>query len=221
MTHIVKGIQFVIAQEAAAAQAHADELKQQKRKDEEQEKADKLKAKEREAEQVAQAAIVEQHYDPVCDSVFNRDSHSAAFREIITSTNGKEYIDLNQQQPIAKAILSDFEKVKGKNGVPNYITADWVKARVRTVIGVAMGMVRQAEKENIQASAEKQWKNILTAVTKIGKSIEELNEQLDYGATIEAADVEEFFTVDFRAMAASFSDLKKRINTDDKVVNTQ
>jgi len=179
---LMLAIKDVIAIEQVQAQEKADEAKTQKAKDAAQVDADKLQESEEKAAEAAEAAVREQHYNPLVESVFNRDSHAKAFRDVVTSDNGKEFIPVDRQLDIAVAIIADAKKEKKS------LSAKFIRDKVMCVLSEALGFRKaQREKllqENANLKAQDSWKKIMSSIKSLTKRTEELQVLLDDGAVL-------------------------------------
>lgn len=226
MTVIVESIQLVIEKELEEARIKEDELKQEKRKAEAKAKADELQKQAAQAKKVAHDAIVKQHYDPVCDTIFDRDSHSSAFRDVMTSQNGKEFLVLSEQQNLARTILSDFEIQKGKDGIPNYITAKYIRGKVVAVLAEAMALDGKNAKDLLEKNATEAanfvWGKITKSIMKLPELIDELEVQLSKGGVVEDPElIAEFFSTDLKLSIDKMTDLSSSINIADNIISKQ
>jgi len=179
---LMLAIKDVIAIEQVQAQEKADEAKTQKAKDAAQVDADKLQESEEKAAEAAEAAVREQHYNPLVESIFNRESHAKAFRDVVTSDNGKEFIPVDRQLDIAVAIIADAKKEKKS------LSAKFIRDKVMCVLSEALGFRKaQREKllqENANLKAQDSWKKIMSSINSLTKRTEELQVLLDDGAVL-------------------------------------
>lgn len=169
-----------------------EKISSERREEAEQAKREKMaraeiKRREDEAEQAQEKAAqykkdsapkkgVSEAYDIKVSQVFDSDSQSKAFREIVTSTGGKEFIPLDQQLPMAAKVK---EKIK-EDKQP--ITAERIKQYANNVLIEAAKYKRNAqqkmEEEVASEAAAKRWNEMVLSVSKLATAAEGLNTQM-------------------------------------------
>ena len=217
---LMLAIKDVIAIEQVQAQEKADKAKTQKAKDAAQKIADKLLEDEEKATEAAEAAIREQHYDPLVENVFSRDSHAKAFRDVVTSDNGKEFIPVDQQVNMATAIIADAKLEK------KTISSKFIRDKAVFVLAEAIGFRKTAAKDAIQENnnleATEKWKKVMKGVISLNKTVDDLIDLIGEGADLaDDSEVPTVFNLTVPHMIGALDELKDRIYKNADVVSEQ
>ena len=217
LERINQAIAEQIAEDAEEAQRRADELKSKEAKRKAQEEADKKREQQEKQEAVAEATKREAHYDPLVSSILKNQSHTAAFRKVVTSDNGKKYIPLGDQTRLAVTILEDAKKEKKR------VTEKYVADKCKALIAKAVAMVAKEKKriaqENADYDATQSFKKLKSQVNAMKKTIDDLTHAVDTkgGRIAMPEEIPTFFNQEVKELTIMLNDLESEINIDNVI----
>ena len=121
-------------------------------------------------------------YDIHCVSVFGVASHEASFRKAVTSPNGKQFIPLEQQRPLAKAIRDKMAADKAQHGGQEGTLSP--SQYVQEVLREAMGLQAQQDGSDALLYPPPEEERVLNQWDKARKTLQDLERTI--GAIAEA-----------------------------------
>lgn len=121
-------------------------------------------------------------YDIRCVNVFKVASHEASFRKSVTSPNGKKFIPLEQQRPLAEAIRDSMAAGKARHGGQEGISTPGMY--VQEVLREAMGLQAQQDGSDALLHPPPEEESVLKQWDEARKTLQDLERTI--GAIAEA-----------------------------------